>query len=71
MPLRHVRARCTLAARAVACRALLELDLPRAELRAMVARLDERGPDRNLQRGVQFMTGKPQLTPNAYLLARG
>lgn len=57
-------------ARAVASRALLELDLPRAELRAMVARLDESGPDRNLQRGVQLMTGKAQLTPNAYLLAQ-
>ena len=56
-------------AKALASRALLQLDLPRAELLAMVARLDESGPDRNLQRGVQLMTGKPQLTPNAYLLA--
>ena len=56
-------------AKYVASRALLELDLPPGELRAMVARLDEHGTDRNAQRGVQLMTGKPQLTPSAYLLA--
>ena len=56
-------------AKAVASRALLELDLPRAELLAMTARLDESRSDRDRQRRVQLMTGKPQLTQNEYLLA--
>ena len=56
-------------ARAAASRALLELDLPRAELRAILAGLDQSGPARNVQRRTQLVTGKPQLTRNEYLLA--
>lgn len=56
-------------AKAAASRALLELDLPLAELRTMVARLDETGPVSNVQRQAQLMTGAPQLSRSAYLLA--
>lgn len=57
-------------ARAVASRALLELDLPRAELLAMTARLDESRTGDDMQRRLQLMAGKPQITPNEYLLAQ-
>lgn len=57
-------------AKAVASRALLELDLPRPELRAMVARLDESRPNRDARRQVQLLTGKPPLTPSNFLLAQ-
>jgi len=56
-------------AKAAASRALLELDLPLAELRTMVERLDETGPASNIQRQAQLMTGAPQLSQSAYLLA--
>ena len=56
-------------ARAVASRALLELDLPRAELLAMTKRLDESRAGDDMQRRYQLMAGKPQTTPNEYLLA--
>ena len=56
-------------ANAVAARALLELDLPQGELRAIVARLDENRPNREMQRRVQLATGTPLLTRNEYLLA--
>ena len=56
-------------ASAAASRALLELDLPRVELRAILAGLDQSGPARNVQRRTQLVTGKPQLTRNEYLLA--
>ena len=56
-------------ANAAASRALLELDLSRAELRAIVARLDESGPASNVQPGIQLAAGKPQFTRNEYLLA--
>ena len=56
-------------AKAAASRALLELDLARAELLALVARLDESGPADDVQRHLQLVTGKPQRTPSEYLLA--
>ena len=55
-------------AKAVASRALLELDLPRAELLALTARLDE-SPSDDVQRHVQLVTGKPRRTPSEGLLA--
>ena len=56
-------------ANAVASRALLELDLPRDELRSIVARLDENRPNREMQRRVQLATGTPLVTRSEYLLA--
>ena len=55
-------------AKAVASRALLELDLPRAELLALTTRLDE-SPSDDVQRHVQLVTGKPRRTPSEGLLA--
>ena len=57
-------------ARAVASRALLELALPRAELLAMTKRLDESRAGDDMERRYQLMAGKPQTTPNEYLLAQ-
>ena len=56
-------------AKAVASRALLELDLPRAELLALTARLDEGRAADGVQRHLRLATGKPQRTPSEYLLA--
>lgn len=56
-------------AKAVASRALLELDLPRAWLLALAARLDESRASDDAQRHLQLVTGKPQRTPSEYLLA--
>lgn len=54
--------------KAIASRTLLALDLPRAELFALTARLDE-SPSDDLQRHVQLATGTPRRKPSEYLLA--
>ena len=57
-------------AKAVASRALLELDLPRAELLAMAARLDKSRAGGDMERRIQLAAGKPRITQNEYLLAQ-
>jgi len=56
-------------AKAVASRVLLQLDLPRNELLAIAARLEESRPDDEIRRQFQLRTGKPQPTPSEHLLA--
>lgn len=56
-------------AKAVASRALLELDMPRDELRAIAERLGDSRPDREFHRVVQLVTGESRPTPSEFLLA--